>query len=207
MHKISLLIFAKPPRMGLSKTRLAEGVGLTEARRIANLSLASTVKAARASKLDTRVYTAPDRLAQSLEGHAVFAGLPLYPQGQGTLTERLERGLHEAPPGMVLFVGSDAPDITPGLLRKAVRGLMRHDAVFGPALDGGFWLFGMHKGPQTRSPFRRVRWSGPHAMEDVWSHLPGSARVWLLPPLLDIDEAPDWEAWRIAQRKSHRKLP
>jgi len=205
MHKISLLIFAKPPRMGLSKTRLAEGVGPTQARRIAAFTLASTLSGARASGLDAKVYTMPDRLAGGQEGRAVFRGLEVRPQGGGTLTDRLERGLREAPPGMVLFIGSDAPDISPSLLRAAVRGLTRHDAVFGPALDGGFWLFGMHKGPKTRSPFGRVRWSGPHAMEDVWSHLPEGARVCLLPPLIDIDAAPDWDSWRLSKRKSHRK--
>ena len=205
MHKISLLIFAKPPRMGLSKTRLAEDVGPTQARRIAAFTLASTLSAARASGLDVKVYTTPDRLAGGQKGRAVFRGLDVRPQGGGTLTDRLERGLREAPPGMVLFVGSDAPDISPSLLRAAVRGLMRHDAVFGPPLDGGFWLFGMHKGPKTRSPLGRVRWTGPHAMEDVWSHLPEGARVCLLPPLIDIDAAPDWDSWRLSKHKSHRK--
>lgn len=205
MRTISLLIFAKPPRMGLSKTRLAEGVGATEARRIASFTLASTLRAARASGLNVKVYTTPDSLAANKEGGAAFGCLPVRPQGPGTLTERLERGLNEAPPGMVFFIGSDAPDITPGLLRMAVRGLMHHDAVFGPALDGGFWLFGLRKGPQTRSPFKRVRWSGPHAMEDVWSHLPVTSRVWLLPPLIDIDTKPDWDRWRMSRRKSHRK--
>ncbi|PKP83450.1 MAG: hypothetical protein CVT79_01205 [Alphaproteobacteria bacterium HGW-Alphaproteobacteria-18] len=205
MRTISLLIFAKPPRMGLSKTRLAEGLGPGEARRIASFTLAVTLRAAKASGLNVKVYTTPDGLAATQQGRAAFGGLPVRPQGPGTLTQRLERGFNEAPPGMVFFIGSDAPDITPGHLRSAVRGLMRHDAVFGPALDGGFWLFGMHKGPQTRSPFRRVRWSGPHAMEDVWSQLPEHARVWLLPPLIDIDAAPDWDNWRLSRRKSHKK--
>lgn len=205
MRTISLLIFAKPPRMGLSKMRLADGVGPSEARRIASFTLAATLKAARASGFEARVYTTPDRLAASQEGQRMFAGLPVYPQGPGSLGVRMERGWQQASPGPVVFIGSDTPDVTPALLRTAARRLMRHDAVFGPALDGGFWLFGMHKGPRTRSPFRRVRWSGPHVMEDVWSHLPVSARVWLLPPLTDIDAAPDWDVWRMGRRKSHRK--
>lgn len=205
MRKISLLIFAKPFWMGVSKTRLATGLGPTEARRIASFTLAATVRAAQASRLTASIYTTPDILAVSGRGRALFGGLPVQPQGPGTLTERLERGLNEAPPGMVLFIGSDAPDISPGLLQAAVRGLVRHDAVFGPAPDGGFWLFGMHKGPQTRSPFRNVRWSGPHAMEDVWSNIPGKSRVYLLPSLIDIDTARDWEAWRISRHKLHRR--
>jgi len=73
---------------------------------------------------------------------------------------------------------------------------MTHDAVFGPASDGGFWLFGLNKTARTRSPFDPVRWSGPHAMTDVRANLPSTARVAELPTLIDLDEAEDWKAWR-----------
>ena len=46
MKNATVLIYAKPPRMGLAKTRLASGVGLTEARRIAHFTLARTMRAA-----------------------------------------------------------------------------------------------------------------------------------------------------------------
>jgi hypothetical protein len=94
-----------------------------------------------------------------------------------------------------LFIGSDAPDISTALLRQAVRALSRHDAVFGPAPDGGFWLFGLNKTARTKSPFYGVRWSGPHAMEDVWANLPETAKVAVLPQLIDIDDAKDWDIW------------
>jgi len=205
MRPATLLIYAKPPRIGLAKTRLAAGLGAAMARRIAGLTLSRTLHAARASGLSVRIYTAPDRMTWLREGQAPFGQARLYPQGQGGLTERLARGLREAPPGPVLFIGSDAPDLTAALLTQAVRALRSNDAVFGPASDGGFWLFGLHKGPRTRSPFRGVRWSGPHAMEDVWGRLPPYARIGLLPPLIDLDEARDWQDWTEARRKSHRK--
>ncbi|MFN3313774.1 MAG: DUF2064 domain-containing protein, partial [Hyphomonas sp.] len=103
-----------------------------------------------------------------------------------------------------IFIGSDAPDISAAHLRAAINALRRHDAVFGPASDGGFWLFGLHKGPRTCSPFQGVRWSGPHAMQDVQKRLPKTARISRLPVLTDIDEAADWHAWRQARAKSHK---
>lgn len=205
MRPSTLFIYAKPPRIGLAKTRLAAGLGAATARRIAGLTLTRTLHAARASGLNIRIYTAPDRMTWLREGQAPFGQVRLHPQGQGGLTERLARGLHEAPPGPVIFIGSDAPDISAALLRAAILMLSRHDAVFGPASDGGFWLFGLHKGPRTRSPFSGVRWSGPHAMEDVWGRLPPHARIGLLTQLIDIDEACDWRDWTEARRKSHRK--
>ena len=203
MTSPSLLIFVKPPRMGLAKTRLARGVGRTQARRIATMTLARTLRAATNSDMNVRLYIAPDTALNESLGGIWPARLPRYSQGPGTLTERLSKGWNEAPPGPVLFIGADAPDLTPALLRRAICALRRHDAVFGPASDGGFWLFGMHKGPRTRPPFENVRWSGPHAMDDVWANLPDTARVGRLPMLIDLDEAEDWKAWRYA--KLHKK--
>jgi len=142
----SVLIFAKPPLIGLSKTRLARTLGKAEARRIAR---------------------------------------------------RLDKGLYEAQRGHVLFIGADAPDVSSNLIWQAFEALKTSDAVFGPASDGGFWLFGMHKGPRTISPFGNdVRWSGPHAMADVRANLGEGAKVAELPMLIDIDDADDWRAWR-----------
>ena len=197
MRPATLLVFAKPPRIGLSKTRLAKGMGPTAARRIASFTLSRTLRAAEASGCRVTVYVSPDNQACNAGGS--FKGFELKPQGPGDLTLRLGRGLREAPPGPVLFIGADPPDISPARLKKAVSALRRNDAVFGPARDGGFWLFGLHKGPQTKAPFDGVRWSGPHAMEDVWSRLPRRSRIGLLDQLIDIDEIADWKQW------THRK--
>jgi len=195
MRPATLLIFAKPPRIGISKTRLAKGLGAAQARRIATFTLARTLSAAKASGLRTKVCVAPDSAARWPASARVFGGFELLPQGPGGLTERLTRALASAPYGPVMFIGADAPDISAAQLRGAVRLLCRHDAVFGPARDGGFWLFGLHKGPRTKAPFDNVRWSGPHAMEDVWSRLPARSRIGLLDVLIDIDEAGDWTDW------------
>lgn len=195
MRPATLLIFAKPPRIGLAKTRLAAGMGKAAARRIAGFTLARTLRAARASGCAVRVYVAPDAAALRRNEARTFMRQALYPQGGGDLTDRLSRGLREAPNGPVLFIGADVPDISPALIRQSVALLRRKDAVFGPARDGGFWLFGLHKQPRTQAPFSGVRWSGPHAMEDVLSRLPAGYRIGRMDQLIDIDEAGDWRDW------------
>lgn len=195
MRPAMLLIFAKPPRIGVSKTRLAKGLGAAQARRIANFTLARTLSAARASGLGTLVCVAPDGVVRDRASQRLFGALDLVPQGQGGLTERLTRAFEAAPFGPLLFIGADAPDVSASRLKDAVRKLRRYDAVFGPARDGGFWLFGLHKGPRTEAPFGGVRWSGQHALEDVWSRLPAPSRIGLLDVLIDIDEADDWTDW------------
>lgn len=199
MIRARLLIYTKPPRMGLSKTRLADGVGQAEARRIARFTLSRAMVAARGSGCETILYLTPDWTLHETLGGLWPPFLPRRPQGPGTLTERLGKGLKETSPGPVIFIGTDTPDISAALIRRAVVMLARFDAVFGPAEDGGFWLFGLNANACTPSPFHNVRWSGPHAMEDVQRNLPSGFRTGLLPTLADIDERDDWIGWRKAQ--------
>lgn len=196
MTERTVLIFAKPPRMGLSKTRLAAGLGRTEAARIARFMMAKTLRAAADRRWQTILYAAPDAaLGQTLGGLWPLQ-LARASQGVGDLGDRLTSGLEESPSGQVIFIGTDTPDLTPALLWQAFNALKRHDAVFGPSTDGGFWLFGLNKRARAILPFKPVRWSGPNAMEDVRANLPEGARVALLPTLIDIDEAEDWANWR-----------
>lgn len=192
----TVLIFAKPPRMGLSKTRLAAGLGRAEAVRIARFTMARTIRAATDRRWQTRLYVAPDAALDDTPGKLWPQQLARVSQGGGDLGDRLTKGLEDSPRGPVLFIGADAPDLTPTLLWRAFNALKRHDAVFGPSTDGGFWLFGLNKHARTAPPFSTVRWSGPHAMEDVRANLPDGVRTALLPTLIDIDEAQDWANWR-----------
>jgi len=186
--KRSVLIFAKPPLIGLSKTRF----------RIARMTMAKTLREVTDTpRWDTALYAAPDKYLAEGFGGLWPQRLARRSQGAGDLTARLERGLHDAPLGQVLFIGADAPDISRQLVAQAFDALKTHDAVFGPATDGGFWLFGMHKTPRSVSPFGNgVRWSGPHAMADVRANLGAEANAAELTTLIDIDEAADWWAWR-----------
>ncbi len=197
MKRPQIYIFAKPPRIGLAKTRLAEGLNSSvSARRIATALQAKTVREALRGPWETVLYTAPDKELDNSLGGIWPVHLERRSQGPGDLGDRLSKGLREAKPGPVLFIGSDAPEVSTALLRQAVRSLSRHDAVFGPTRDGGFWLFGINKSARTPSPFHGVRWSSPHAMEDVWANLPDEAKIGVLPELIDIDDADDWETWQ-----------
>ncbi|MGB3626085.1 MAG: TIGR04282 family arsenosugar biosynthesis glycosyltransferase [Henriciella sp.] len=196
MASPTLIIFAKPPRMGLAKTRLAKGLGRSEARRIARFTLARAMQAARSSGLKTRLYVEPAIATADTLGGLWPASIPRFAQAPGDLGDRLKQAMIEAPHGPVIFIGADAPGIRSRHLRQAGLALRHKGAVFGPANDGGFWLFGLSQ--QLRRPdiFDEVRWSTPHAMEDVWSDLPADSRVTLLAQLTDIDVAEDWKTYK-----------
>ncbi len=192
----TVLLFAKPPRIGLAKTRLARSLSPAEARRIAFFCLSQTLRAARDRRWTLRLHIAPDsRLTESLGG-LWPVDLARFSQGRGDLGDRLAHGLAEAPRGPAVLIGMDTPDISAALIWRAFAALRTHDAVFGPARDGGFWLFGLNKPMRQRKIFSPVRWSGPHAMADLAGNLPQDWQVAHLPRLIDIDEADDWREWR-----------
>ena len=197
----TVLIFAKPPRTGLAKTRLAATAGRAEARRIAHMTMARTLRAALDPRWQTRLYAAPDSALSESLGGIWPAHLPRFSQGHGDLGARLQKGLDEAPRGQVVFLGADTPDISPALIWRSFRLLARHDAVFGPASDGGFWLLAVNKRLHPARAFAPVRWSGPHAMSDLAANLDGRVCTDQLPVLIDLDEAADWKKWRDIHRK------
>lgn len=201
MRRAHILIYAKPPKIGLAKTRLARSLGSpVQAQRIARMTLARTMRVATSGAWTPILYAAPDSALHDTLGGIWPPRLIRRSQGQGDLTARLNKGLTETPPGPVFFIGADAPDLSAAHLRQAIHALQRHDAVFGPAKDGGFWLFGLNKTARTRSPFHNVRWSTEYALTDVRANLTTERRVAYLPTLIDIDEAEDWHAWRTSRR-------
>jgi glycosyltransferase A (GT-A) superfamily protein (DUF2064 family) len=104
----------------------------------------------------------------------------------------------------VLIVGTDVPGITPSHIARAFRLLGRHDAVFGPAADGGYWLVGLRRRPRIMRIFANVRWSGPHALADTLANLDGRA-VAFVATLSDVDDAKDLRV--NAARFGRRVLP
>ena len=76
------------------------------------------------------------------------AACAIGPQGAGDLGVRMRRALAACPPGPAVLVGADIPALGAAHIAEAFRLLGRHDLVFGPAEDGGFWLVGARRSPR-----------------------------------------------------------
>ena len=100
----------------------------------------------------------------------------------------MRRAIAATPPGPVVLIGSDIPAIEPGHIAAAFRRLGTHDLVFGPAVDGGFWLVGARRRPRLPMLFARVRWSTSHALADTLAGLPRGVTVGFVDTLEDIDD-------------------
>ncbi|MBL8673504.1 MAG: TIGR04282 family arsenosugar biosynthesis glycosyltransferase [Rhodospirillales bacterium] len=190
-----LVIFAKAPRLGRVKRRLGREIGDLAATRFYRHSLAITIaRCADDPRWTTWLWVTPD----SETGHPAWPGRArVVGQGGGGLGARMARPFRELPPGPVVLIGSDIPAVSRDAIAAAFRALGRHDLVFGPARDGGFWLVGARRTrPWPRGIFAGVRWSTPHALADTRRNIEPRFAVGLLDTLEDVDDAASYRRWK-----------
>jgi hypothetical protein len=171
-----LVLFLRAPALGRGKRRLAAEIGEVAALGFQRLMLARLMRRlGRDRRWRLRLVVTPDRARPR----------GALPQGRGDLGARMHRALAACPPGPKLLVGTDIPALSAAHIAEAFRLLTRHDVVFGPAEDGGYWLVGVRHRPP---PFGKVRWSSRHALADTLANLPKRVSVGLAARLEDVDD-------------------
>lgn len=188
-----VIVFAKAPVAGLAKTRLAPALGAEGAAALAERMLRHTLAQAAAAGLGpVELCAAPDATHPALRSAAADHGASLGEQGGGDLGQRMHRafvrclGHHER----ALLIGTDAPALDAAMLRQAARALDQHDAVFVPALDGGYALVGQRQADPRW--FDGMTWSHAQVMAHTRDRLRAAGVRWAeLPPVADLDEPAD----------------
>jgi rSAM/selenodomain-associated transferase 1 len=189
-------VFARLPRLGSVKRRLAREIGARAALQFYRRTLARTLRMLAADRrFRTVVAVTPDRAAG-----AWLAGLPTVPQGGGDLGKRMERAAGRWPHRRVAIVGSDIPELTAADVAAAFRRLGSAQACFGPAADGGYYLVALSPRRPSR-PFGRVRWSSEWALADTLANF-RNQRVGFVRELHDVDTAEDLRAVKTGNRSS-----
>jgi len=182
-----LVAMAKAPRIRRVKTRLGNDIGYVKSWRFYRLMLFQVLgPLARDRRWKMRLAVTPDR---TLRYDRIWPiRTQRLAQGRGDLGVRMRKVMAMMPPGPVVIIGADIPEIEASHIRQAFRALGACDVVFGPAEDGGYWLIGLRRRPALRDIFENVRWSTSHALEDTKSNLPAHWRVALLEVLADVDD-------------------
>lgn len=193
--RLTVIVFAKAPRIGRVKRRLAGDVGWVAAWRLYRGWLAGALRALNDRRWRLVVAVTPERDRRSRDLRVRRRAVAVTGQGQGDLGRRMARALNRAPPGPAVVVGSDIPGLGARHVAAAFQALRRSDVVVGPAGDGGFWLIGRRHGRRL-PPFAGVRWSTAHALEDTLRSLPPGLTVARADVLDDIDDGASLRAWR-----------
>ncbi len=190
MNSKLLLIFVKHPVPGRVKTRLAADVGDEAAVRIYQQLLGYTLSLTQPLEVDNVVFYGNKVPETDLWQKA---GYPRYLQEGPTLGDRMEQaftwgfdqGYQE-----IAIIGSDCAELTTDILTQAFDILLDHNAVIGPAHDGGYYLLGMkHLIPGV---FQRKYWSTSTVFAATIRDFElAEISYKLLPTLSDVDTVED----------------
>ncbi len=158
----SLILFTRLPVAGQAKTRLIPqlgAAGAAELQRRMTLQVLGRAWAWTATDASLQLRIAYDGGTEA-EMRGWLGALDFVPQGEGDLGERMERCCQRefaAGARRVILVGTDCPELTEGHFHAARKALTETPVVFGPAVDGGYYLIGLSR-PMPEL-FRAMTWS------------------------------------------------
>lgn len=187
----ALLLFARPPVAGKTKTRLIPAYGAQGALMIYQQLLARAFAVAQSFGGPVQLWlAAPDTALAQL---AQARGWACYVQQGEDLGQRMSHALHcaLAQHKKALLIGSDCPVMNDEYLQHAVLALASHPVAFGPSDDGGYVLLGSaDQALWTPSRFQAVRFGTQHALQDSLVCFERSQTTQLT-ALWDVDTARD----------------
>ena len=88
-------------------------------------------------------------------------------QSDGDLGDRMKQAFQlgfDQGCDRIVMTGTDCPAIDAGLIDRAFSILNQTDVVFGPAIDGGYYLIGLRK--QVLELFSTIAWSTASVLKD-----------------------------------------
>lgn len=193
-----ILIFCKAPVPGRVNSRLVPLLGEHGAARLHMEMARRIVRRCVASQLaPVQLWCHPDA------SHPFFGELlaaeSLYVQTGSGLGERMalafSRTLASADVSHAVLIGTDCPGIDATYLDTAMAKLESHDAVLGPAEDGGYGLIGLNH-PDAEL-FAGISWGGDCVCADTCRRLNRRRANWaLLAPVWDVDRPEDLARYR-----------
>jgi uncharacterized protein len=199
-----LIIFTRYPEPGKVKTRLHCALGEVGSANLHRQMTERTIERARqlraVKSIEITVYFTPsDRQQQTIDW--LGTDLDYRVQEEGDLGAKMAQACDrsfQAGSERVVLIGTDCPGINVDLLQLAFERLLTSDLVIGPAIDGGYYLIGLHRFiPEL---FIGIEWG----IDRVFAQTMAIARQLNLVSaelltLADIDRAEDLAIWQAMQ--------
>jgi rSAM/selenodomain-associated transferase 1 len=192
-NKSVIVIMAKQPRPGMTKTRLSPPLTVDEAARLYEVLLLDTIQLVSGLKgCDLAIAITPEEARSYFEAIALPGTLLLPVDGVniGDCLSQSLRSLLSLGYTQALALNADGPSLPVEYLQLAIDLLDEHDLTLGPGHDGGYYLIGV-KRPEP-ALFRGVSWSTPEVLTQTLERVRELGwRYALTPQWYDIDTAAD----------------
>ena len=158
--KKCLICFIKYPEPGKVKTRIARDLGEKEAADIYSNFVLDTIELIEKADAQKRIFYAPEEKCEEIKNW-LGNKYSYHPQKGADLGTKMKNAfLRSFVDGFksIVIIGSDSPDLPPGILKEAFAGLKKSNCVIGPAQDGGYYLIGFNKSGFEPAVFDRLEW-------------------------------------------------
>jgi uncharacterized protein len=190
-----VVIFTRYPEPGTTKTRLIPVLGAAGAadlhRHLTEQTVTTVMDLAREQPIDVTVCYEGGSVAKM--GSWLGPHVQLFRQCEGDLGERMLAAFEEsfqAGAKQVVLIGTDLPGLSGSIVERAFCELESHDAVFGPADDGGYYLVAL----KSLQPalFVNMTWSTDTVLSETLerAHSLGLSTA-LVKSLHDVDRPED----------------
>lgn len=189
-NKKLLLIFTRNPEKGKVKTRLAKTIGDDAALEFYIYLLQHTQEVTKGLNVTKQVFYSEKIPENDLWNEEIFQKKL---QKGSDLGERMENAFNYGFAEdfeQIIIIGSDLLELTATDLQQAFSDLEKHDAVIGPAKDGGYYLLGMKK--LNPDVFSNKKWGTDTVLQETLKDFK-TEKVAMLRELNDIDVYEDIE--------------
>ena len=160
-----LIVFARNPRLGKIKTRLAKSIGNKNALKVYLHLLEHTAHVVRGLKCVKHIYYDSFIEKDDIFNEKDFnkniqvgddLGIKMYNSLKDVFGQWAEK---------VLIIGTDCFELKASVIDKAFEALDNNDAVIGPAKDGGYYLLGLKQ--LKKEYFTNKLWSKENVFLDT----------------------------------------
>lgn len=195
-----LIVFVRDPEPGRVKTRLARTYGDRFAAELYGCFVDDLLESLERGSYRLEIaFTPADRepaIRQRFGGR--FNYFPQQGEGLGGRMGNAFRSCFAKGFTAALLTGSDVPDLTADVIEQAFRALeSSHDAILGPAFDGGYYLIGFRSAAFDPAVFKEMPWGEDTVFDKTRKRLQARGhRIHLAPAWHDIDTAEDLAALR-----------
>jgi uncharacterized protein len=196
MESTALVIMARYPEAGKTKTRLARSIGDEAVRELYQAFVTDLAQRFASTNFTvcwayTPVSSDYRAFVRSLvaENAERMRYVPQWGQDFGDRLHNAFRWTHEQGFKRTILIGSDSPQIGREVIDMAYRALDDADVVLGPADDGGYYLIAMR---EPYDVFSDIPMSTPIVLRmTIEAAQKQGLKVHLLQALFDVDELPD----------------
>ncbi len=191
--KTAIIIFAKYPRPGKVKTRLAKDIGNEKALLIYKKLVSKLLNQIDSNNYDISIYFYPESKKNEVKKWINLPDIKYLSQSGDDIGARMLNAFKDSLSlkyAKTVIIGTDCLEINNNIISKSFYLLDDSDLVLGPATDGGYYLIGLKAVVETI--FQDIHWSTEKVLKQTINKAKEIKLSYKFPDFLsDIDTLED----------------